>query len=332
MKQKGYIQNILSEFDMAEAKGQNIPMAHGTSLVYDGIPDTVFEYRKAVGCLLWLARGTRPDIAQAVSKVSRFVENPTTIHTTAVKRIFRYVKHTSDTQLVYQPSEAGIIAYVDADHAGCEDTRRSTSGHWVTWNDMPITWNSKRKGMVTLSTTESELVAAVECVKDMKWMKNVLIELEQMKQDDKMILYEDNQATITNLKNRTSKGRNKHIDIKYHYVCEQIENDIIDVIYIESEMNIADIFTKPLAYPAFKKHFESMFRTRGGDENESRQLEMKTVSTDTAVVSTVCIKEKTKLEKTVAFEDHKNTAEKSSMLSAVDTISQHRGIYGSEGK
>ena len=81
-----------------------------------------------------------------------------------------------------------------------------------------------------------------------------------------MILYEDNQATIANLKKHSSHGRNKHVDIKYHYVCAQIEQDHLEVKYMESEKNIADIFTKPLARPAFQKHFESMFRMRGGVE------------------------------------------------------------------
>jgi hypothetical protein len=264
--QRGYIRNILQAFDMENCKGQHIPMAQGTTLVYDGKPDKNFEYRKAIGCLLWLTRGTRPDLAQAVSKVSRFVENPTTDHVASVKQIFKYVKQTMNTPLKYHPNEDGIIAYVDADYAGCTDTRRSTSGFWITWAGMAISWSSKLQTLVTLSTTEAELVAAVECIKEMKWLKNVLMELDEIRENDRMILYEDNQATIANLKKHSSHGRNKHVDIKYHYVCAQIHEEQLDVVYMESEKNIADIFTKPLARPAFQKHFESMFRMRGGVE------------------------------------------------------------------
>ena len=219
-----------------------------------------------------VTRGTRPDLAQAVSKVSRFVENPTTDHVASVKQIFKYVKQTMNTPLKYHPNEDGIIAYVDADYTGCTDTRRSTSGFWITWAGMAISWSSKLQTLVTLSTTEAELVAAVKCIKEMKWLKNVLMELDEIRENDRMILYEDNQATIANLKKHSSHGRNKHVDIKYHYVCAQIQEEQLDVVYMESEKNIADIFTKPLARPAFQKHFASMFRIRGGVEKESFQV------------------------------------------------------------
>ena len=263
MKQDAYIRNILIKFKMEDCKGQPTPAAHGQDMNKEGNRDTTFEYRQAIGCLLWLSRGTRPDIAQAVAKVARFVEYPTTEHVKSVKRIFRYLASTIDLEMRYYPKNEGIIAYVDADFGGCTETRKSTTGFWITWNNMPIAWQSKLQSMVTLSTTEAEFVAAVECIKDMKWMKNVLMELDQMKKNDIMILLEDNQATISNLKHPSSRGRNKHLDLKFHYIVNQIEDNVIDIKYVTSENNIADIFTKALPLNVFKKHCTSMYRMGG---------------------------------------------------------------------
>ena len=263
MKQHAYIRNILQQFNMVDCKGQNTPSNYGQDMKKEGTRDTTFEYRKAIGCLLWLSRGTRPDIAQAVAKVARFVEYPTVEHVKAVKRIFRYLSATIDKEMRYYPKKEGIIAFVDADFGGCSETRKSTSGCWITYNNMPITWKSKLQSMVTLSTTEAEFIAAVECIKDMKWMKNVLMELDQMKESDVMTLLEDNQATISNLKHPSSRGRNKHLDLKFHYIVNQIQGDIIDIKYVESEKNIADLFTKALPQNVFKQHCDSMYRMGG---------------------------------------------------------------------
>jgi hypothetical protein len=266
MTQKAYIRNILKDFNMENCKGQDTPSNYGQEMTKEGTRDLTFKYRKAIGCLLWLSRGTRPDIAQSVARVARFVENPTNEHVKAVKRIFRYLSATVNIEMRYYPKNEGIIAYVDADFGGCTETRKSTSGCWITYNNMPITWKSKLQSMVTLSTTEAEFIAAVECVKDMKWMKNVLMELGEMKKSDIMIMLEDNQATISNLKNPSSRGRNKHLDLKYHYIANQIESSMIEIHYIESEHNIADLFTKPLQRNTFQKHRESMYRMGGCDE------------------------------------------------------------------
>ena len=126
------------------------------------------DYRQAVGCLLWIANGTRPDISYAVSQVSRFLEHPGPKHWQAVKRIVRYLVGTADLKIRYSQSAEGphvtqgyfsgklpstIAAYVDADYASCKETRRSVTGYVFMLAGVPVSWNSRKQPSVALSTT-----------------------------------------------------------------------------------------------------------------------------------------------------------------------------------
>ena len=138
--------------------------------------------------------------------------------------------------------------YVDADWAGCEKTRRSTTGYLATLYGSPINWCSKRQATTAASTMEAEYIAASEATKDTIWLRNLLGELGLI-QDRPTTVYVDNQAAIRLAGNPSTHSRSKHIDIRHHIIRERVEMRDIDISYIETAKQRADVLTKPLGGP-----------------------------------------------------------------------------------
>ncbi|KAJ3008219.1 hypothetical protein NUW54_g3240 [Trametes sanguinea] len=135
-------------------------------------------YGQAVGSLFYLAVATRPDIARTVGNLARFSKSPGMAHWKAVKHLFRYIKGTLDYKLTYSPASSDELftSYTDADHAGCPDTGRSTSGYVIKMGTGAISWSSRLQSIVALSTTEAEFVAAVSAGQEVLWLRNLLTE------------------------------------------------------------------------------------------------------------------------------------------------------------
>lgn len=203
-------------------------------------------YQSMVGTLLYLAIATRPDISQAVSVVAKFSSNPNEAHLTAVKRIMRYLKESIDFRLRYERSEDGqLTGYSDADYAGDPDDRHSTTGNIFPMSNGPISWLSKKQGIVTLSTAEAEYVALTMAAQEAVWIRRLLTDLK-VPQDHPTVLMEDNQGAICIAKNPVSHSRTKHIDVRYHYIREALIDKTIELKYCPTNEMIADLFTKPL--------------------------------------------------------------------------------------
>jgi hypothetical protein len=202
-------------------------------------------FRSAVGSLMYLVTGTRPDIAVAVGQVSKFCENPGTAHWAAVKRILRYLKGTLDFGLKCNPTDLELVGYSDADWAGDLDSRRSTTGYLFQLGGFPISWRSKRQSTVALSTAEAEYMALASACQEVIWLRRLLkgFDIDQSKST---VLFEDNQGCIAMSKNPVHHDRTKHIDIKYHFIRETISNGEVVITYKETENMLADILTKGL--------------------------------------------------------------------------------------
>lgn len=153
LNQEKYIGKVLERFNMKNCKSIGCPIESGVRLSKDMTPKTPEEieemkkipYRSAVGSLIYLVTGTRPDIAVATSNVAKYCENPGPQHWTAVKRIFRYLQGTSDWGLLFNPKDDTLIGYSDADWAGDIDSRRSTTGYLFTIGGVPVSWKSRNK-------------------------------------------------------------------------------------------------------------------------------------------------------------------------------------------
>ncbi len=220
----------------------------------DGVSKEVDKtfYQSVVGSLLYVAVATRPDVAHAVGVVSKFNAAPTRAHWTAVKRILQYLKGSSDLKLQYRKLEKGsLIGYSDADWAGDMDDRHSTTGNMFMMAQGAISWLSKKQGIVALSTSEAEYIALSSAAQEAVWLHRLLHDLGE--QPGAVTLMENNQSAIALTKNPVAHCRSKHIDIRYHYVREAIQNQKIAVRYCPSNKMIADLLTKPLPKTQFEK-------------------------------------------------------------------------------
>jgi histone deacetylase 1/2 len=203
------------------------------------------EYRKIVGKLLWSTKKDSPDCANAVRELSAHLSCPGEEQWHAVARVIGYLSNMEDRVLkLRKPKELRVIAYVDSDWAANKVNRKSTTGYLVTIGGALISWQSKGQQTVTLSSTEAEYVAMSQCGQEIKFIAMLLNEVTGGKVTLPSILREDNTGAIFIAKNQQIGTRTKHIDIKYHHVKDMIEDEELEVIFIRSEDNFADIMTK----------------------------------------------------------------------------------------
>ena len=236
---------------MDKAKPVKTPLTPGTELSQlvptesEKASMQTVPYLSAVGALQYLATMTRPDIAYAVSYLGRFNHNPHPDHWTAVKHVLCYLKGTKDYKLVYYHSDDPelFVTYSDADHGGCKKTGRSTGGYVTLVGGGAVGWSSKRQAFVTLSSTEAEYVAAVEAGKEIMWMRSILQEFGYPQSLASSLMI-DNQSGIDVAKNPEHHGRMKHLDLRFYWLREKVEEGIMAPLYISSSENVADLFTK----------------------------------------------------------------------------------------
>ena len=177
---------------------------------------TGIPYSTVVGSLMYAMVCTHLDIAHAIGVVSRFLGNPDKEHWEAVKWIFRYLRGTSKLCLCFGKGKPVLEGYTDADMAGDLDRRKSTSGYLFTFVGGAISWQSKLKKCVALSTIEVEYIVATEAGKEILWMKTFFKELG-LKQDE-YVVYCDSQSAMDLSKNATYHSKTKHIEVRYHWI------------------------------------------------------------------------------------------------------------------
>ncbi|KAG9450795.1 hypothetical protein H6P81_010760 [Aristolochia fimbriata] len=237
LSQKQYLQKVLQRFGIHnDTKPVSTPLAPHLKLSSHLSPTTDEEreymatvpYANAVGSLMYAMVCTRPDISQAISVVSRFMHDLGKGHWQAVKWILRYLQNTVDVGLAFERDESlgqCIVGYSDSDYAGDLDKRRSTTGYLFTLAKASISWKSTLQSTVALSTTEAEYMAITEAVKETIWLhgllKNLGVGQKQLK------VYSDSQSVIHLAKNQVFHARTKHIDVRYHFVREILEEEEI---------------------------------------------------------------------------------------------------------
>lgn len=261
--QKSYISKLLQDFGMEECKGQDTPMdVSSKNLVpapegYKAPAATISQYQSLIGSLMYAMLGSRPDIAFAVSMVSRFASNPTDEHLAAAKRILRYLKSTIDYELTYKGDLQALTGYSDADYAGDRDTRRSTGGFLFHVGSGIISWSSKRQSTVSLSSCESELKAETQAAKEAVWLHGWLKEILREKQVA-VVINCDNQGAIALAKNDQFHAKTKHIDTQSKWVKEAVAAGTVELKYISTAEQLADGLTKPLARDPFQRFRRSI--------------------------------------------------------------------------
>jgi transposase InsO family protein len=276
LDQQIYLDKILEQFGMTNSKPVSTPADQSHRLSKTDSPTTPQQqqemkdvpYRPIVGALMYAAISTRPDIAYAVNLISRYMENPGRAHYIAAKRILRYLNGTKELGLIYEGNEGtlnshsvNIEVYTDADWAGDLDARKSTTGYVIMIDNCIVSWVSKKQSTVSLSTAEAEYMSISSALQEMKWITQFLSEINYT-QSSIPILYCDNQAAIAISKNDVNHSRTKHIDIRHHYIREAIQNHELDIKWIESEKQLADINTKALGRNTFERLRQKIMKER----------------------------------------------------------------------
>ena len=258
MSQEQYIEKVLSRFKMSKVNVVSTPLTPNFKLTEKDCPSSEKEikemdgvpYASAVGSLMYAMVCTRPDIAHAVGVVSRFLSNPGKKHWEAVKWILRYLRGTSKLGITFGNGEPMLVGYTDSDMAGNKDNMKSTSGYLMLFAGGAVSWQSRLQKCVALSTTEAEYMAATEACKELLWLKRFMQELGFMQQ--RYVVLCDNQSAIHLAKNSMFHKRTKHIDVRYHWIRDAIEDKLFELDKVHTDDNCSDMLTKALAREKLK--------------------------------------------------------------------------------
>ena len=227
-----------------------------------------WDYASVVGMMMYVSSNTRPDIQFAVHQFARFVQRPMKAHKDAIKRICRYLVGTKDKGITFSPvGNPTLECFVDADFAGlwgAEDTQdpvcvKSRTGFLLTFGGCPLLWVSKLQTEVALSTTEAEYIALSQAMKELLPTKHLLLEVTQalgVKLSEEATTYckvfEDNQSCIAPAKSANMNPRTKHITIEYHFFRQLVADGKVQIEWIPTDQQKADILTKGLVAAKFE--------------------------------------------------------------------------------
>lgn len=192
------------------------------------------------------------------------MDKPTRSLWIAAKRVLRYLKGTMNKELTYHHQEkeentnqfSNITAFSDADWAGDKTTRKSVSGALIYHQGNLIAWSSRRQRTVSLSSAESEYIAAASCVSELLFVKGLSVDFNE---ECNVVLYVDNQSAIKMIHNSENTKHSKHIDIKYHFIKDIVNQNFLIVKYVSTSENTSDIMTKPLCSVKFCYFRDKLF-------------------------------------------------------------------------
>ncbi|GKF23994.1 hypothetical protein Tco_0076316, partial [Tanacetum coccineum] len=246
INQSKYALESLRKYGMESSDPVDTPMVEKSKLDEDTQGKAVdpTHYRGMIGTLMYLI-ASRPDLTFVVCMCAWYQAKPTENHLHAVKRIFKYLRETVNRGLWYpKDSFIALTAYADTDHAGCQDTRRSTSGCMHLLGDRLVSWSSKRQKSDAISSTKAEYIALSGCCAQVLWMRSQLTDYGLG--FNKIPMYCDNKSAIALCCNNVQHSRSKHIDIRFHFIKVQVENGVVEFYFVNTEYQLADIFTKAL--------------------------------------------------------------------------------------
>lgn len=248
ISQPQYIDLIAEEAGLTNAKKSEYPLDPGYFKQEESqLLHSNDKYRKLIGMLLYLTTNTRPDIAAAVSILSKKVEKPTFADWNELKRVVRYIMGTRDEKLKLNDGqlEQELHAYSDADWAEDRTDRKSHSGYYCALYGGTISWSCRKQDIVTQSSTEAEYVALAETCKELSWLRKIA-EGFDIDMGGKLMIRTDSQSCIALIRFKRFSNRTKHIETKYHYIRDEVEKGRVELQYVNTNDNIADMMTKPL--------------------------------------------------------------------------------------
>ncbi|MBW0537286.1 hypothetical protein O181_077001 [Austropuccinia psidii MF-1] len=252
LSQNALIEKILAEYGMAASKSVTTPLDAGTYLLPASNEDhrtflsLGVNYCRAVGLLNYLAILTRPDLAFSVSLLLQHLEKPGMVHWNAFKRLLCYLSGTRMLGLTIAKAQLNLRVYADASYANCPVSRRSHTGLMIFLNNTLIHWKSRRQPSVSSSSTEAEYKALYDGAQQVLWFCKLFNDVSLGASTFCLTLLGDNKPSIASAKNPLSSVRTMHIDIKFHWICEQLLKGLFELSYVPTADMHADLLTKAL--------------------------------------------------------------------------------------
>lgn len=258
--QRHYLSTIIKRFNMENCNPASSPMDPNQKLSEKMCPKTPDEqremagipYQEAIGCIMYAAQISRPDICFAASALSRYNINHGRAHWIAVKRVLRYLKGTIELRLTFRANEEQLIGYCDADWASDLDQRRSTTGYVFMVQGGAVSWATRRQPTIALSSTEAEFMSMVAAIQEALWLKRIECELF-LRATRNITLYCDNQGALHLAKNQNYHARTKHIDVRKYFIQDhlcidgtQTNEAKVNMLHMPTSEMTADILTKPV--------------------------------------------------------------------------------------
>ena len=273
MHQTDKIIALTKQFKLERANGPSVPINH--TINYDKVelfntdykhtsPEILKEYQSLLGHLMYIMVSTRPDIAYAVSKFAQYLQQPTAFHLHGVKNLVKYIYTTRNLSLMYKRktrfSDYSLVAFADSDWATDIKNRRSHTGGLLTLGNTPIMWISTLQTTVSLSSAEAEIKALKEVVRNVLWIRQLIMDTKLIRNLPSTTIFEDNQATIRMVSNPEVSIQNRHTDIAYRFITENITQfRTISLQWIPTHNNVADMFTKPLNPQLFAQLRDTLY-------------------------------------------------------------------------
>lgn len=251
ISQENYIDGLVDKFNLISTRKQKIPMissyhADRQQKCNEKFIENNTEYRSIIGGISYIANSTRPDIAVSSSILSRNLEKPLEFDMKEAKKVVAYLRDTKKLKLkMYDSINSGkydLVGYVDSDYGEAQD-RKSQTGLLVFRNGGLISWKSKRQSTVAQSTAEAEYVSIAECCKELLWIKNLCLDFGIWAEN---IMIKSDSMPAISMSEGCQTQRCKQIDIKHHFIRDILEKNIMNIEYVSTEENIADLLTKPL--------------------------------------------------------------------------------------
>lgn len=251
--QKKYAKEVLERFNMGSCNFVKNPIVPGTVLSKEGSEGTdATLYKQLIGCLMYLTV-THHDLMFVVCLLSHFMADPKEEHMMIAKRVLRYLSGTLEFGVFYKrSSDMNLMGFIDSDYVRDVNDRKSTSGYVFLLNGAAICWSSRKQEIVTFSSTEAEYVAATSSACHCVWLKEILQELD-VENCDYVDIMCDNSSAIKLSKNPVMHRRTKHIDVRYHYLRDLVNEGAMKLVFCGTNDQVADIMTKPMKLDQFMK-------------------------------------------------------------------------------
>jgi hypothetical protein len=235
LSQGKYAIDVLRRFGMLDCKSMTTPMVSNLKKLHDQAtgsdPEDPTVYRQIIGSLMYLVH-TRSDICFAMNALIQFMCEPKHIHMVVAKHILIYIRGTIAYGLKYTSSGGVMLhGFSDSDWMGSIVDRKSTSGYCFSLGSAMISWSSRKQGTMDQSTAKSEYIVASVASKEAVWLRKILSDFFSTELEP-TVIHCDNQSCIKLSENHVFHDRSKHIEMRYHYVRDMVQKNILNIQYI----------------------------------------------------------------------------------------------------